>query len=1008
MPTIGIFTRALVAAALVGACGLAATVHAQEVGPPAAAPDFKPFAEVSKGFEKVVSTADGKSYYTLWTREKDGAMLAELPRGWETQKQFIALTTPTGEDYSGLQAGSIYCYWRRIDNRLALIQPNLGTRSTGDVESKTAIKEIFTDRVILDLPIVTMGPAGQPVIDMKDLLVGKAGTFYGGAFNGANPRLATIKRARAYPENIEVSYEMPTAGGRLQEFHYSISLIPDSTGYTPRQADERVGYFTTVYRDLGKFSDSDKWVRSINRWHLEKRDPKLKMSPPKQPIVWYVDSAVPVRYRTAVRDGILSWNKAFEKVGIVGAIEVYQQDEASGAHMEKSSEDVRYNFVRWLANDQGTAIGPTRVHPLTGQILDADVILTDGWIRHFWVQFNEVMPELAMEGMSAETLAWLDTRPQWDPRVRLADPAQRDSMIADRMRRGVLAYGGHPIAANANASNPAAVDANFMVTGSEYDGLVGRGSQVAGMCNAARGKALDMAMMRMSLELMDMDEVEAAYTGAEPTVDGEATAGKDGKDKDEKKKDEDKKAEKKYDVLDGIPDWFIGPLLADLTAHEVGHCLGLRHNFKASSQFTLAEINSDKVKGKKAFTASVMDYTPVNFSVKDGKAQGDFAMIDVGAYDYWAIEYGYTLEDPKKVVSRVAEAGLDYGTDEDTGGPDPLARRYDFSKNPLDYAKSRIGLATYHRGRLLDKFVKDGESWAKVRRGYEATLGMQVGSLSMMSGWVGGAFVHRDRKGDPDGRPPIEVVPAESQREALQFIIDNSFLDESFGLTPELLAKMTVDKWMDVGGYRDAVQEPAWPIHDRIAGIQSSVLTMLMNPTTLRRVFDNEFRVASDQDALTLPEVLDTISASVWSELEEGKGSGKAKGSDREGPFTARKPMVSSLRRNLQREYVERMIDLTLPGAGSGEAYKPVSNLVIFKLRTLKDRLAEIVDGKDASEKLDPYTLAHLTEAKVRIEKALDAGYVYNAGSMGGGMPFFMMFGQQPLPAPAPTQIRGE
>ena len=88
--------------------------------------------------------------------------------------------------------------------------------------------------------------------------------------------------------------------------------------------------------------------------------------------------------------------------------------------MEKDPEDVRYNFVRWLSNNQGTAIGPSRVHPLTGQILDADIILTDGWIRHFDHQFHELLPQLAMEGMAPETLSWLEDRPQWDPRVSFA------------------------------------------------------------------------------------------------------------------------------------------------------------------------------------------------------------------------------------------------------------------------------------------------------------------------------------------------------------------------------------------------------------------------------------------------------------------------------------------------------------------------------------------------------------------------------------------------------------
>jgi hypothetical protein len=969
--------RGLVAAASLAAiAGTTAPALAQpEAG------DLKPFADVSKGYEKVVSTTDGLSFYNLWSKAKDGSLLAELPRGYETQKHFISLTIASGEEYAGLQQGDMYVYWKKMDNRMVMLEPEIATRSTGDQESKSSVKRLFTDRVILDVPILSTGPNGQPVIDMKELLAGRVVQFFGtGGYNssgarGANPRLSALKSAKAFPKNVEISYEMPTDGGRLKEFHYSISLIPDSTGYTPREADERVGYFTTVYRDLGKFTDKDKWVRYVNRWNLEKRDPKLKLSPPKEPIVFYIESAVPVRYRRWVRDGLLDWNKAFENVGILDAIEVRQQDETTGAFMDIDPEDVRYNFIRWLSNDVGTAIGPSRVHPLTGQILDADIVLTDGWIRHFWVQYNQVLPEIAMEGMGPETLSWLEKNPQWDPRIRLADPAQRSFLIAQRARKGVLAYGGHAI----SALDPAMKDGSGRMIGTgEFEGLTGRTSQSAGLCMAATGKAFDMAMVRMTLDLMSEEELAAL----EPEGDK-----KEGEKKEGEKKD-------KAETLDGVPEWFIGPLMRDLTCHEVGHTLGLRHNFKASSIYTMEEIASDKVKGKVSYTGSVMDYTAANMSMKDGKLTGDVTMIDIGPYDMWAIEYGYGSGDLKEVLKRNTDPLLTYGTDEDSGGPDPLARRYDFAKDPINFAKDQMSLAKYHRERILDKFVKDGESWAKARRGYTLTLGIQTRCLSMMSNWVGGAFINRAHKGDPNATSPIQPVPAEQQREALRWVIDNSFFDESFGLTPELLSKMTVDKWMDQGGFSEAQQEPTWPIHDRVAGIQSSVLTMLMNPTTMRRVFDNELLVPSDQDAVTLPEVLDTIGNSVWSELDKKP----------DGKFSARKPMISSLRRNLQREHLERMIDLAM-GAGSGEAGKPISNLAMSKLRAIRTKITGIIGEKgDQESGLDAYTFAHLSEAKIRIDKALDASYIINGG---GAMPDFGFLFGQPLNA-APTNISPE
>ena len=411
-----------------------------------------------------------------------------------------------------------------------------------------------------------------------------------------------------------------------------------------------------------------------------------------------------------------------------------------------------------------------------------------------------------------------------------------------------------------------------------------------------------------------------------------------------------------------MPESFIGPLIAELVAHEVGHTLGLRHNFKASSIYTLDDINAKKNR-ERPISGSVMDYLPINMRVERAKAQGPHTMHGVGPYDIWAIQYGYTLEkDLKPILSRVAEPELVYGTDEDTWGPDPRSRRYDFSKNPLDYANSRIKLARFHRARLMKDFVKDGESWSKARRGYEMTLALQTQSLSMMSNWVGGVYLSRDRKGDKNGRPPLEIVPVDAQRKALAFVIANSFRDESFGLTPELMRHLATDLWLD-GGMRQI--DADWPVHDRIMGIQASALTMLMNPDTMRLVYDNELRAPADQDMLTLPELMDTIGAAAWTELEKRPAK----------KTTARKPWISSLRRNLQREHMERLIDLTGPKSKFSAAYKPISNLALAQLRTLKRKIDDALKFKP--ELLDPYSSAHLSEAQLRIEKVLDPEYVY-------------------------------
>jgi hypothetical protein len=927
-------------------------------------PDFPPHTEVLKEYEQVVSSIDkAPSLLQIWVRRKDSQMLAVFPEKFADKKFFIALTVASGERYAGLQAGDMYVYWRRYDKRLVMLTPNVDVRSTGEAESRASVQRLYTDRVVVDVPILGLVPGAGPIIDMDALLVGEAAKFFGPAVAGAKTALATIKTAKAFASNVEIAFEMPVASGILKTFHYSISEIAPNPAYKTRVADGRVGYFTTTFADLGKYQAEENQVRYINRWHLDKADANLKVSPPKNPIIFYIESTTPIRYRRWVREGVLMWNKAFEKVGLANAIEVYYQDATTGAHMEKDPEDVRYNFVRWLNNDVGTAIGPSRVDPLTGQILDADIILTDGWIRHYWKQFNEVLPALAMEGMSPETLAWLQSRPQWDPRVRLATPSNRDAVLAALAQRGPQAYGGHPMA----AVNPTLAGDN------DFDGLVGRTSQFNGFCRAAECKALDLAAMRFVFDLM-LDSL------ANDPAAADAPAG-------DKKDGDKKKDEPKEPTLDGVPEWFVGPLVAELVAHEVGHTIGLRHNFRSSSIYTLEKINGPELKGKKPFAGSVMDYLPINiYNWQEKDKQGDYGMIDIGPYDFWAIEYGYAIVDKpealKPILSRASEPELTYATDEDTMGSDPLARRYDFAADPLSYARKQLELGRFHRERLIDKFVKPGESWARARRGYEMTLALQTRSLGMMCSWLGGTFVNRDRKGDPGNRAPVQVVPVKDQRDALKFVLENTFRDTAFGLTPDLLRHMTTDKWLDQ--FDMSFENAAWPVHDRIMGIQSMVLTRLLNPGSLGHVYDNEFLTPPSEDMITLPEVLTTVENEVWSELESSGGN-----------YTDRQPMISSLRRNLQREYVERLIDLSMPENWRQAAHKPIANLALMHLRDLSVRIGKT----SAVAGLDAYTRAHLTETKLRIDKALDAGYLLNANAMGGGFSYFMYMGQ---PSTAP------
>ncbi len=899
-----------------------------------------PFDEVADGYDTVISSIDGNSgMYTLY-RDSDDRLLIEIAPNYEGQPILIAYTISSGIGEAGVQIGDMYGFWTRIKDQLVLVQPNLEIKSTGDSQSQSGYDRVFTNRVILDVPIVTEGPNGGPVIDGTNLFLHGATNFFGSRARGARTDLAVLKNAKSFPSNVELSFELPLSGGQFGTLSYSIRTVEQDTGYEPRMADHRIGYFNTTFKDIGDAANDDPWVRYVTRWHLEKADPSLRMSPPKQPIVFYLEHTIPVRYRRWVRDGVLEWNKAFEQVGIVNAIEVYQQDASTGAHMDKDPEDARYNFILWTTADMGFAIGPSRVDPETGRILDADIVMDEAFVSGWTKAWHRLLPEIAMESFDPAAREWLKTHPNWDPRIRLATPLEQKAIAQQ-----IYSLPAHPsLAKNTD-----------LIGDEEYDGLGNRVSQTNGACMYPAFQAAELSMARLHPDVLAM--LDGDNDSEDGDEDGDAYEG---------------------DMLDGVPDWFIGPMLRDVIMHEVGHTLGLRHNFKASTVYDMDEMNNQNFEPE-AICGSVMEYSPLNINVEDGPDQGDFTMMTIGPYDYWAIEYGYTTDDESlpDILSRVNEPQLAYSTDEDTFDSDPSSRRFDWGKNPLDYADSQIRLVKLLRATILERMVKDGQSWGRARNGYEMLINRQFSSVGTAADWIGGTLNNRARKGDPGDRNPIEEIDPETQRRALAMVLENSMRDEAWGLDSELLHKMTVEKYWDNGGGDSIRTNSSYPIHQKIGGMQASALSMVLNPVKLGNLYDGEFRNDPNVDVLTLAEVIQSVTDEVWSEL-----------GDLPENSTNRRPAISSLRRNLQSEHLARLIELSLEEDSGTPAGRTIQSLVRMQLK-------DILKLIDKAKAKDTYTRAHLSDASMKIEKALNAQFTISGDSGGGdSFDFSSLFGQ--------------
>lgn len=888
------------------------------------------FDDVVKGYEKVAVAPGQGMFYTLYTREKDAQVLAELPRNFEGKRFYLVATVAAGHPQSGVysiwhdavRVPTKTVYWSKRNDQLMLIEPNIAVRSSGDQESQAGVKRVNTDRVVLTVPILATGPSGGPVIDLDRALLGNSGAFIGGFLNRANTGMAKLTKAKAFPNNIELGFELPRANGQFAEVRFSLGMPEKSKGFKPREADRRVGIYFESFEDRAINDGSSQIVRYANRWHIQKADPSLKMSPPREPIVYYIEHTTPLRYRRWVRDGILAWNKAFEQIGILNAIEVRQQDARTGAYMDIDPEDMRYSFVRWTNAGMGFAIGPVHTHPDTGEIYEADIVMDEGFIGSYANQYMQT--ELASHAMSVlppELSGWLAENPEWDPRVILAEPGDRERVAM--LTRAMIERPENLDELLADAPetlSPMVWEPHRMV---HHDHDHGESASHA-MCMMLPGLSANAAAARLALD-MNMGAL-LSDKGDDVTL------------------------------LDGLPEDFVGPMLRDVVMHEVGHTMGLTHNWKGSALYSIAEMNSEGF--DEPIQSTVMDYALSNIIVDDpenGLVQGAYMPMDIGAYDMWAIEWNYTFDDPKKVAARASEPAHAYMAEDGQFSPDPQAKTWDLGRDSIDFAEQRIRFINKARGEMLDVVVEDGESWRKARQVHQQLLGMQSGAVSMAMNWIGGAHIQRSMKGDEGAPAPIRPVDAEQQRRALSFVIDHAFDSDSFGLDTKTLSYLQSDNWYDEG-YGTA---HAWPIAQTVIAVQSSALSGLINPSRLGRVLDNELRTPEGEDALTVPEVFEGIRQQIW-DLPSI-----------DGEYSNREPLIGLLERNLQNEHLNRLISLANGAYWPGATAGTIQSLARQELRAIQVKTMLYAKAKG----LDAYSAAHLKDANERIERALEASY---------------------------------
>lgn len=841
-------------------------------------------------------------------------LLAAVPRSLLNADLMMANSISRGPAFGNPLDSGVLVRWVQSGNRLLLVAPDTRLRQTGNEAVLGAVRNTYTDSIIAGFPILTTDPAGNPVVDLSPMLYSNAS---GAPIPGMVRRdLSQLVKVKSFPENVLVDVDIVGMGRNgisdSVGVTYAFRKLPPLGSYQPRLADERVGYFTTVYQDwAAKYSDRENVTRFINRWNIRKQDPSLEMSPPDKPITFILEKTIPIQFRKAVADGILEWNKAFEKVGITGAIVVQQQtddNEYAGA----DPEDARYNFIRWIVTGRGYAMGPSRPDPRTGQLLDADIIFDDSMVR-FYMEDNDVLgPHALSASLGDQVEQFFRENPSFLPAG-----AQLPKVDQDLLRPTV-----------AGLTETQAEVPNWR-----------RSTSARAACSIGTGVRQQLAVAQLA----------AAAGGAKK-----------------------------------LPDRLIAEIVTDIVCHEVGHTLGLRHNFKGSAWLSVDEIKKRRDSGDEPTWSSVMDYNPYLYFPGDKiESVRHLSSPTIGPYDYWAIEYGYSTPNGKGEKEHLAEiAGktnsreLAYATDEDVEGfvsPDPTANRFDMGSDPVEWAKIRMQLADELLRTVNAWGLKKDEPNYYFRNVYSTLAFERVRYVPFAAREVTGLLESRSRAGDPNAPSAFTLLEPKKQREALKFIDETLFSEAFFAFDPEILNHLGASRWSDWAS--DPAARTDYPVHSAVLSMQAGTLAALTNASALQRVYDAEKKSKSD-DKFTAAELITTLRDAIWADL--GNAGGK---------FTDAKPMIGSFRRNLQEQYLNSVLSLAEIKQGS-----PVSPDLQTMLRySLRELSAKIGKSLEAKDRLDFATRAHLSEAKVKIDRVLDAPYVPGAG---GGQQIIIMQGR--------------